>query len=650
MTEQATNTMQTTTKANDLKENKPKGWIRWSGLVTFLVLVGVVFAMTYLALTMVLKSQLEKYASQAWGAQISIDRLDFSFSPLGVSLNGIDVTDPKKPMQNLVTIGHLGASLNMYQLVVGRTVIEEMSLQHLAFNQPRMTSGALKQTVSKPQATVGQKEASKASSGFEVPSMLVPNPQDILGRQSFKTTAQAEKINEQLNQVNEKWTSLQKQMPDSKAIADYQKRFEALTSGPIKNLNDLQAKRAEFEKLQKEVSQKTDAIKQAQTLFNKDLPQLQNQVKALKKMPSQDFANLQSTYSLDQNGLKNFTYLVYGSKVREYTDQGLAIYEKVKPFIEKFAAERAAAKKQQAEAKHQRQLGKDIAFVEHDPEPDFIIKRFKLSSDLDWGKVAATATNINFDQPRSRMPTLFSVSVQPTAQKTALSIKGQSNWIQLGKGFTEAKISWPNYELKNWAMLKDDSLPLNMKSSLVAVNGKIKITQSQKVDGVVDLDYQKVDFDMGATKSKEVRQYLAPVFEGIHQFTVRSDVSGNLLSPSIGARSDLDRKVSSSLNKVLNKQIADAKAQLRKQFDQKMADQLGPVNQKLSALLGDQVKLNQNAKGVNDILSTTPDKFVEQQKAKYEKQLQQEAQQKAQESIKKEQDKLQNQLLKQFKF
>lgn len=248
------------------------------------------------------------------------------------------------------------------------------------------------------------------------------------------------------------------------------------------------------------------------------------------------------------------------------------------------------------------------------------------------------------------MATLFNVTVQPTTQKTALTIKGQSNWIQTGKGFTEAKISWPGYELKNWAMLKDDNLPLSMKSSQVAVNGKIKITQSQKVDGVVDLDYQKVDFDMGATKSKEVKQYLAPVFEDIHQFTVTSDVSGELLSPSIGARSDLDRKVSSSLNKVLNKQIADAKAQLRKQFDQKMADQLGPINQKLSALLGDQVKLNSNAKGVNDILSTTPEKFVEQQKAKYEKQVKEEAQKKAQDAIKKEQDKLQNQLLKQFKF
>ncbi|WP_024851989.1 TIGR03545 family protein [Hydrogenovibrio kuenenii] len=655
---QQNNQTENTPKPEDVK--KPKGWIRWSGLVSFLVLVGIGFAITYLALTMILKSQIEKYASQAWGAQISIHRLDFNFIPLGVSFSGIEVTDPKKPMQNLVSIGHLGASLNLYQLVVGRTVIEDMSLQHLAFNQPRTTSGALVVKKTSKVKETSEAEKSKKDSGFAVPSMIVPKPEEILSRQTFKTSEQADKINQSLNQLNSKWTDLQKQMPNSKVIADYQKRFEALTKGSIKSLADLKAKQAEFEKLQKEVSQKADVIKQGKNLFDKDLPQLQKDVNALQKMPAQDFANLQSTYSLDQNGLKNFTYLVYGDKVRNYTQKGLAIYEKVKPFIEKFAAERAVAEKQ-AKEKAKRQVGQNIAFLEHDPEPDFIIKRLKLSSELDWGQIQATAKDINFDQSKSRMATLFTVSAQPKTQTTALSIKGQSNWIQPGKGFTEAKISWPNYELKDWAMLKDDSLPLTMKSSKVAVNGKLKITEAQMLQGVVDLDYQKVNFDMGATKSKEVKQYLAPVFDDIHQFTVTSELSGKLFAPSIGARSDLDRKVSSSMNKVLNKQITDAKAQLKKQFDAQMAAQLKPINQKLASLLGDQVQLNGNAKSVDQMLSVSPQQYVDQQKAKYEQQvkaqveaekkrMEAEAKKKAEEAVKKEQNKLKNQLLKQFKF
>lgn len=659
MTQQNTNTQtENTPKPEEVK--KPKGWIRWSGLVSFLVLVGISVAITYLALTMILKSQIEKYASQAWGAQISINRLNLSFMPLGVSFSGIEITDPKKPMQNLVSIGHLGANLNLYQLIVGRTVIEDMSLQHLAFNQARKTSGALVVKKVSKAKEISEAETSKKDSGFAVPSMIVPKPEEILSRHTFKTSEQADKINQSLNQLNSKWSDLQKQMPNSKVIADYQKRFESLTKGSIKSVADLKAKQAEFEKLQKEVSQKTDVIKQGKTLFDKDLPALQKEVNALQKMPAEDFANLQSTYSLDQNGLKNFTYLIYGEKVRNYTQKGLAIYEKVKPFIEKFAAERAVAE-QQAKEKAKRQMGRNVAFLEHDPEPDFIIKRLKLSSELDWGHIQATAKDINFDQTKSKMATLFTVLVQPKNQTTALSVKGQSNWIQPGKGFTEAKISWPNYELKDWAMLKDDSLPLTMKSSNVAVNGKLKITEAQRLQGVVDLDYQKVNFDMGATKSKEVKQYLAPVFEDIHQFTVTSELSGKLFAPSIGARSDLDRKVSGSMNKVLNKQIADAKAQLKKQFDAQMAAQLKPINQKLASLLGDQVQLNGKAKSVDQMLSVSPQQYVDQQKAKYEQQvkaqieakkkrMEAEAKKKAEEAVKKEQNKLQNQLLKQFKF
>lgn len=659
MTQQSTDKVQ---NENTQAENtpKPKGWIRWSGLVSFLIVVGVGFAVTYLALTLVLKSQIEKYASQAWGAQISIDRLGFSFMPIGVDISGIEVTDPKKPMQNLVSIGHLGASLNFYQLVVGRTVIEDMSLEHLAFNQPRKTSGALVK-VDKKAKEATKKEASKKDGGLAMPSMLVPKPEDILSRQTFKTSEQADKINEQLNQLNNKWDDLQKQMPNSQMLADYQKRFEGLTKGSINSLADLKAKQAEFEKLQKEVSKKADVIKQGKSLFDKDLPQLQKEVNALQKMPAKDFANLQSTYSLDQNGLQNFTYLIFGDKVRNYTQQGLALYEKVKPFIEKFAAERATAKKQEAAEKAKREMGQDIAFLERDPEPDFIIKRLRLSSDLDWGQVSASANDINFDQPKSRMATHFTVSVQPKTQATALSIKGQSNWIQPGKGFTEAKITWPDYQLKDWAMLKDDNLPLTMKSSNVAVNGKVTVTEAQRLKGVIDLDYQKVDFEMGTSKSKEVRQYLAPVFDDIHKFTVTSELSGKLFAPDIGARSDLDRLVSNSLNKVLNKQIADAKAQLRKQFDAQMAAQLKPINQKLASLLGDQVQLNSNAKSVDQILSVSPQQYVDQQKAKYEQQvkaqleaekkrMEAEAKKKAEEAAKKEKEKLQNQLLKQFKF
>lgn len=638
---------------------KPKGWIRWSGLLTFVALVGAVFAVTYLSLTLVLKSQIEKYASEAWGAKISIDHLGFSFIPVGVSLRGIAVTDPKKPMKNLVTIGHIGANLSLYQWVVGRTVIEDMSLQTLAFNQPRKISGALAKSTSQ-KTEQPKKTSTKSEDHFKVPSLLVPKPAEMLNRQKFKTTEQAEKINQSLTQFNQKWKDLQKQMPDSKTLDGYQKQFANLTKGSIKSLGDLQAKQAEYEKLQKEVSKKTEAVKQAQTLFRKDLPALQKQVTALQKMPAQDFANLQSTYSLNQNGLENFTYLIFGDKVRNYTQQGLAIYEKVTPFIDRLMAERAAAEKQQAE-QAKRQTGQNIVFREYDPEPDFIIKRLHLSADLDWGQINASAKNLNFDQPTSKLPTLFNVAVLPKTQKTPLEVSGQSNWIQPGKGFTDARISCPHYDLKNWAMLKDDNLPLMMKSSQVAINGKLLLTQDQHLKGVVDLDYQKVGFDMGATQSKSVKQYLAPVFNEIHQFTVVTELSGKLFAPSIGARSDLDKKVSNSLNKVLNKQIAAAKVQLRKQFDAKMAEQLKPINQKLAALLGDKVQINQKAQSVDKLLSVSPQEYIQQQKVKYQQQLRDkanaekrrleaEAKAKAEAELKKQKDSLQNQLKKQFKF
>ncbi len=45
----------------------PKGWVRWSGLGVFAGIVVAVVAIGYFSFTTILKSQLEHYASQAWG-------------------------------------------------------------------------------------------------------------------------------------------------------------------------------------------------------------------------------------------------------------------------------------------------------------------------------------------------------------------------------------------------------------------------------------------------------------------------------------------------------------------------------------------------------------------------------------------------------
>lgn len=614
---------------------KPKGWVRWSGLIAFLAIVGAVFAITYLGIVLLLKEQLEEFASDAWGAKVEIGSLDLGLLPIRIGLSGLQVTDPDQPMQNMVEVDQIGASLSFYHLVVGRTVIEDLTVMGLAFNQPRKTSGALPKKPKTQTEKTAEVEKKSEANLIEIPKMAIPDATEILTRSNLQTLKAAEDIQKELAEVEKSWNSLQKQIPSSKELKSYEKRFSQLSKGKIKSLDDVQAKQKEFEKLQKEVEQKYAALDKAQKLMRKKLPKLQKQVKGLQKLPAKDFKRLQQTYSLDGQGFSNLTYLLYGPKIQSYLDEGMMWYEKARPFIEKVQQKMAESEAEKLEKKQKRAMGTDVAFEEYDPQPDFMIKRVRLSADIDWGKLLIEVKCLNFNQAESKIPVTFTAELQPVGQQSALQVVGESNFVDPQKGFHQADFNWSGYDIKNWSLLKDDNMPILMKQAQADVAGQILIRNQDQLKGKVDLAYRNVDFDISGSKSKDVKRYVKPVFDDISQFKVTSDFKGSLTSPKIGVKSDLDKMLSSAFRKALDKEIALQKANLKKEFDKLIARELEPINKQLKGLLVDQVKLNKDAKGIDKIVSMDAGKFAEQQKKKYQKQLEKEASKKAEKEVEK---------------
>lgn len=626
MTETVSQTPQKTTAAVDSNTVKkeppsPKGWIRWSGFLVFAAVIAVVVGLSYLGVTVFLKNQLETYGSKAWGAKIDIGSLDIGLFPIRVGLNQLDVTDPDHPMKNMVEIGRMGASLNFYHWVAGRTVIEDLRVQGLAFDQPRKTSGALPETEQKKSKTASQAGMFES---FEVPKILIPDATKILDRTNLKTLQTAEALQAEIEQVQQDWQSLESKLPTEKQINDYQKRFEALTKGEIKTPADVEAKRKALESLQKDVEVHKDAIDKARTLFEKRLPALKKQAAALKDMPAEDFNRLKSMYGLDEKGFSNLTYLLYGPKIQSYLNTGLKWYETAKPFIDRvdhYLAEKKADEKKAPE----RATGQTIKFREYDPQPEFIIKRSFVSGTIDWGRLLIDVRKLTFNQAETKIPVTFHAQLQPEGQETALRIDGKSDFTQPKQGVNEADFHWKGYEVKNWSLIKDDTLPIRIDKALADLNGQLTITNHNKIHADIALAYQNVDFDLSATKSKEVKKYMVPIFEDIHAFTVNSDIRGDLFAPALGAKSNLDQKLSGAFNKVLNQTLAEEKAKLKVRFDQEVSKALKPVNTQLAQLSGEQARVNSDAKDINDILSFDVDSLVEQQKKQLQKQAEQEA-------------------------
>ena len=116
---------------------------------------GIALAILVIAITLVaghfLKdNKVKEYAANAMtkanGAEVDLESVGLSLLKGAVSASGIQVTDPENPANNQVSIGQISADASIYDLLLGKVVMEELKLSNVQFNQKRATPGKVVET------------------------------------------------------------------------------------------------------------------------------------------------------------------------------------------------------------------------------------------------------------------------------------------------------------------------------------------------------------------------------------------------------------------------------------------------------------------------------------------------------------------------
>ncbi|MHC4144139.1 MAG: hypothetical protein ACYSUD_05095 [Planctomycetota bacterium] len=87
------------------------------------------------------KDYAAKTMTKANGAEVNLESLDLSVLTGAVSASGIQVTDANKPQNNQVAIDKIAADASLYDLLLGRLVMENVEVSNVKFNQQRATPG-----------------------------------------------------------------------------------------------------------------------------------------------------------------------------------------------------------------------------------------------------------------------------------------------------------------------------------------------------------------------------------------------------------------------------------------------------------------------------------------------------------------------------
>ncbi len=127
--------------AKEIRKNR--GFVSWGKLAVLVVLVAGYLVFNLVFKNWIMTNFLEDSLQGVFAAKVDVGGLDFD--PLGgkITLVSLEVADRDHPMRNLFQLGKTGFSVDLWQAVNGRLLVNFLEFQDIRFGSERKTSGAL---------------------------------------------------------------------------------------------------------------------------------------------------------------------------------------------------------------------------------------------------------------------------------------------------------------------------------------------------------------------------------------------------------------------------------------------------------------------------------------------------------------------------
>jgi uncharacterized protein (TIGR03545 family) len=604
-----------------------KQWIRWSGLAGFFAISALLALGWMFAAGPIIKYSIETFGSQAANAKVEVDSIGLTFDPFGIEIQGLQVANADKPMENLLQFDRAVADIELLPLLLGKGIVNEVALTGLAFSTPRKSSGALSRSLSEDESlSEEEKEAASESSVTSMAQKALPTAEELLSREPLLTEQRGKAFKNSFQTIKSDSNKAIAALPDSKALASYEDDFNRITSGKFDSLEDFQQRKKEFDALKKRIKYDQKAISQASKVLADGKKDLQGQWSGLQEAPAEDVNNLKSKYKLDGAGAANLSRLLFGDQVGEWSQQGLYWYEKVRPFLVSDDEEAATG---QEDVKIMRSEGRFVHYETDRPLPDLLIRQVNLAVESEVGQIAVNVYDVTHQQDVIDRPTRIIASGKELKDIQSLDLTGSlDHRVVPGKDVFDLTIK--GFALKDYDV---GAMGLTLDRSELNINAKAELMAGE-VDGNTLIEFTQSKF---SSKDKTlVAIETAKALAKIDRFDISAKAKGHLMSPEVSLQSDLDTQLSQAFNQRFKEKQQELEAKLKKALNEKLLSYAGDYKEQLKAMdlasgsLGDkQAKLKQLA---NSELSS----FQDQQKA--------DAKRKIEQKKKEEQDKLKDKI------
>ena len=117
--------------------------IRKAGVVVAVFVLAVAAAATTLIKNDMIKDYAAKTMTRANGAEVNLDTVELSVFTGVVSVSGVQVTDAEKRQNNQVSIEKITSDASLYNLLLGRLVMDSVEVSNVKFNEKRAVQGKI---------------------------------------------------------------------------------------------------------------------------------------------------------------------------------------------------------------------------------------------------------------------------------------------------------------------------------------------------------------------------------------------------------------------------------------------------------------------------------------------------------------------------
>lgn len=520
----------------------------------------------------IIENQVEKYGTKAVGARVDLAAADLSFFPLGLTLTGLDVTDPSAPMTNAVSVGKISFALDVMPLLKKEVIVEQMTMKGIRLGTPRKQSGAV------PGMTPTPKKEGSDCKGMKLPPLTMPDVNSILSKEALQSSEYVQAVSARIAAEKDRQQTLLTSLPSQKTFDQYRQRIEKLTGGGGKaGFGALLGAPNEIQSIQKNIEKDIQRLKTAQQQVQQEANRLQQEIQKAGSQITTDVNRLASKYAISGDGLKNMSKALFGDAYCGSVSKTIDWYERF----------RARAKKRQP-------TGQDTPPADSGGSDVFVwVKTTAASLLVDNGVIDGTINNISNQPGRVGAPMTMSFNGSNVGGIRNLGLNGMLDLVSPGNTKLDLAGKIKGFKLTDYQIPGTTGLPVVLSKALADIDFTADM-KGESIAARAKASLADVGMSTGKPAGNDIlAKALSSALASVNRFAATADASGTLSDYTVSIKSDLDQMLSRSLGNVVAEQTASLKSQLSKAITSKVSAQTDQAEGQLSGFDGIQAEIQQ---------------------------------------------------------